>query len=387
MRPWNPALINPALLTSREYMKLCNERDTFHDDRAYDLSLDNLQNAVGNNSPEGFQLIRQFTTKGLKFRIMAQHEKNRYMQRNPDPEASFPWLKIDGKYVYYTDEEIEELGLQPYSFSFRIYNEDDQVVAASQDEYGCMLIMTAQEYRGFGFGQIIGKLARTYEPGKTSGGFTPAGANNFIRVHREFVRDALKSGLYSSLVRSGQISMDRVREIVTSAKVQLRPKKDNVDLSSNSAKDWLLYGDEYGSFILYDRKLAHVIDDNRYEHFVEGMIKGYVYAMPHESAGITRIKQFGGDNQAAKAFMLALAYTNAVRDKLPLWVEPEEYDLPGFQYGPESNIVGHSAREVTRGKEIDYLPLVEEERRFRQSFDRYDEFKYRLMEMAHSKYR
>jgi GNAT superfamily N-acetyltransferase len=317
---------------------------------------------------------------------MYRTEKKRYAQRNPEAHASDPWLRVDGQLVYFTDEEVKRLGYQPYEFEFAIF-EGETRVAMAQDEWGCMLIAVAKEYRGFGLGTLIGKLARTYEPGKTSGGFTPMGARNFARVHREFVRDALTSGLYSRMVRAGQITMDRVKEIVTSAKVQMRPAKDTIDLSSNSPKDWLLFTDFYGTFILYDRKLAHAIDHSTYhESFAERMIKGMVYAMPHEQAGITRIKQFGGDAQGIRAFMLALAYTRAKIENLPLWVEPEEYDLPGFTYGEEENTVGYRSRQVLTGKMIDYRAMVEDEMRFRKSFDQYDEFKHRLIEMAHAKY-
>jgi GNAT superfamily N-acetyltransferase len=382
--PWNPDQVNPALMTLKEYQSYCNENDKWHPDSAYDFDLSQTHNEFQNKAD--FKKIRTFKANGISFDLMYKTEKKEYAQRNPHDDGMNPWLRVNGQIVYYTDEEVKRLGYQPFGFEFAIF-EGDKRVAMAQDEWGCVLIAVAKEYRGFGLGTIIGKIARTYEPGKTSGGFTPMGSRNFARLHREFVRDALTSNLYSNMVRGGQISMERVKEIVTSAKVQMRPVKDDVDLNSNSPDNWLLFADHYGSFILYDKKLATVIDNERYDHtFAERMIKGYVYAMPHESAGITRIKQFGGDAPGIKAFMLALAYTRAVIDKLPLWVEPEEYDLTGFKYGEEENTVGYKSKEVLDGKVINYISMVEEEKRFRKRFDEHDEFKHRLQEMAQSKY-
>lgn len=383
--PWNPDQINPALMTAKEYQSFCNENNKWHPDSAYDFDLSQTHRDYTNKSE--YKKIRTFKVKGISFDLMYQTEKKQYAQRNPNDEHGMdPWLRVNGQIVYYTDEEVARLGYQPYGFEFAIF-EGDQRVAMALDEWGCMLIAVAREYRGFGLGTIIGKIARTYEPGKTSGGFTPMGARNFIRLHREFVRDALTSGLYSRMVRSGQLTMERVREIVGSAKIQQRPSRDDVDLSSNSPNDWLLFTDFYGTFILYDKKLASLIDNDKYDaSFTERMIKGTVMVYPHESAGVTRIKQFGGDAPAIKSFMLGLAYTRAKIENLPLWVEPEEYDLKGFSYGEEENVVGYKSREVTDGKIIDYRSMVEEEMRFRRRFDQYDEFKHRLMEMAQSKY-
>ncbi len=382
--PWNPDQINPALMTSREYQQYCNENNKWHPDSAYDFDLSSTHNEYTDKAK--FTKLRTFKANGVEFDLMYQIEKKEYAQRNPDPHGFDVWLKVNGQIVYYTDEEIARLGYQPHGYEFAIF-EGDKRVALAQDEWGCILIAVAKEYRGFGLGTIIGKVARTYEPGKTSGGFTPMGARNFIRIHREFVRDALTSGLYSSLVRAKKLTMERVREIVTSAKVQMRPAKDSVDLSSNSPDSWLLFRDPYGTFVLYDRKLAAVINNDKYhESFAERMVKGMVYAMAHDDAGITRIKQIGGDTKPVHAFMLALAYTHSKIHDLPLWVEPEEYDLPGFTYGPESNAVGYSSRQVMDGKMINYIEMVEAERRFRERFDKYDEFKHLLVDLATAKF-
>ncbi len=387
VEPWNPKQINPALMTLAEYTKLCNEGDKWHPSSAYDTDVEGL-NRYGNVKSD-YKPVRRFRANGLDFELMLRTEHNQFAARNPNPDANGsyePYLRVNGQILYYTDEERDRLGLQPESYTIAIFHEDKRV-ATAQDEWGAMLVQVAEEYRAFGLGTILGKFARTLEPAKPSGGFTNAGFRNFVRVHREFVRDALASGLYTNLVRQGTLTMERVRVIVESAHINMRNQKQNIDLSSSKPDSWLLYADLHGSFILYDRKLLDVMDSDVHEAHIDRMVKGYVYAMAHESAGITRIKQFGADTKQLQSFMLSLAYTVSKVHELPLWVEPEEYGLKGFEYGPENNVVGYSSREVLSGHMVDYRAMVDEERRFRKRFDQYDEFLHRLQELAHSKFR
>jgi hypothetical protein len=381
-RPWNPNEINPALLTSSEYLHLCNENDKWHGEQAYNVTLTDLNQYEGDKRA-AYRHVRRFKVNGIAFDLMVKTRRCDYAMRDADKEL----IRIDGEVQFYSDEEVKRLGFQPEEFTLSIF-EGDTRVASAQDEWGCVLIMVAKEYRQFGLGTVIGKAARTLEPGKTSGGFTPGGARNFMRVHREFVRDALASGLYSKLVRAGTITTERAKAIVVSAKPQHRPKRDEVDLASRDPASWLLFHDDGGSFILYDRKLAHIVDSEKHAMFADRMIKGFVYCYVHDTRDgpVGRIKQFGAENPKLAAFMLALAFTIAKEEKADIWVEPAEYDLPGFQYGDEENVVGYRSRKVLSGPTIDYRAMARDEARFRASFDRYQEFEYRLQEMAHSKY-
>ncbi len=382
---WNPLQISPALLTQNEYWELANPSGKIHRDSAYDDEIESL-NLYHKLADTKYHLINQVKIHGITFRIMVAKEKRSYPVRNPDPDANGgyePWVKVDGKIIYYTDEQIVELGLQPYEYIVSVFDGDTRV-AAAQDEWGCMLIRVAREYRRFGLGTIVGKLARTLEPSKNSGGFTPSGSRNFRRVHAEFVRDALKSGLYRSMITSGQITKDRVKEIIAS--VGTGTPKQHLNLGHTDPLNWLLYANLHGTFILYDRNIYKAIEANVDDIHIERMIKGYVYAMVNPSAGNTKIKQFGGDDTKIKAMMLALAYTHAKMHDSPLWVEPEEYNLPGFKYGDEDKTVGYSSREILDGKMIDYRAMVDAEARYRKSFDQYGEIGYRIQELADSKF-
>ena len=382
--PWNPAQLDPALMALDEYAQYCNRRDMWHPSGAYDCSIDDL-NSKWQVSKSDYKLVRRFKIHGLDFELMLRSVKNRYCVPNPDPyeRGDEPHLRINGELVYYTDEEIARLGMRPLEFIIAVFHGDLRA-ASSTDEWGCMLVQVAREYRGFGLGTILGKFARTLEPAKDSGGFTHAGLGNFTSVHREFVRDALRNGLYSKLLRQGTLTMERVREIVESAKLHMTNQKRSLDLSTNNPDDWLLFSDNHGTFILYDRKLSDILGKDIAEKHVEAMIKGYVYAL-HDGE-VTRIKQFGGEGEKLRAFMLALAYTTAEVNRSTLWVEPEEYDLAGFQYGDEENVVGFRSRPVTHGHLIDYIAMAEREKRWRKARDPHQEFEHEMHELAVSKY-
>ncbi len=364
-------------MTAQEYLQLANHKDKYHPDGAYDFDVEKMNK--WNTDKSKYRLVRNFKSNGLKFGLYINERKNKYCKKDQNGE----YVRIDGELVPYTDEEIERLGWQPVEFSLAIFH-DDKKVAMAEDEWGAMLISVAKEYRKFGLGTIIGKMARTLEPAKTSGGFTASGARNFIRVHREFVRDALASGYYTALVRSGKLPIERVKEIIGSVDLSRR-QKSTVNLDSSNPNDWLLYTDQYGTFMIYDRKIKDVIEQDM-TNFAERMIKAFAYCSLGNHGGIARLKLFGADSEQLRRLLLTLVWTYVDKHGEQLWVQPEEYDVPGFKYGPESKAVGYSSRQILSGPTKDYSGLSATEHKFRKSFDRYGEFGHQIHELGNAKF-
>lgn len=342
---------NPALLTLPEYYELVNKGKGSHPDSAYDVGLESL-NKYENDPEEYDKLIGTKRIKGMDFRF----------------------------YVKRSHNEI----------TVGVFNEDNERVAASQDEWGAMLIRVAQEYRGFGLGPMVGKIARTLEPMKPSGGFTSAGRKNFVKVYREMVRDALKSGLYASLVREGKMTVARVKEIVDSAQLTTRDAPKKGDYSS-TPKDWMLYVGGYGDFILYDKKLKDMIDDHgHFGYWTEKMMKGLVLVRePKIGHGI--LVQFGGDTDKIKTFMMTCAMSYCKKEDITLHVDPEDRQYVNPKFGTvakRSNMeMGHERYKVTISDDLeDMSRLAPVEAKFRKGIDQYDEFKNGMMELAYSKF-
>ncbi len=385
-------LIDPALLTFREYFQLCGGGKS-HPDSAYNVNLADLNRGYDSDKPEQYQTqLRRLKVRGLWFDIKMRKEKNSYVKRGADGTSIV--LGPDGNAEYFTDEESVAKGLALYEIMLAIFNEDGQRVATFQDEWGCVLIMVASEYRGFGFGPMLTKMGRTIYPSKTSGGFTQGGAQNFRKVHTMFVNEALRNGKYVRLVKAKEMSAERAKEIIASAKESgfKEYEKEATDMSSSDPSTWLLMGDEYGSFILYDRKLRDAIDDSgRYDHFMEKMIKGMIYVVPGEKYGI--VHAYGGENEKIKALMLRIAAQYCAKEDVMFVVDaediqdvPEEYlEIVGGKH-VASGFWRHTV-VIRDGKGISYEGMVDAERKWRESFDRYGEFNSRVQEAAYAKYR
>ena len=90
-------------------------------------------------------------------------------------------LTTEEKKLFITDKNR-------YDYEFLIYDVDNNTVAGkTQDEWGALLVRVAEEYSGFGFGELLVSLHRKYVPHVDSGGFTPQGENNVKKVHAYFV--------------------------------------------------------------------------------------------------------------------------------------------------------------------------------------------------------
>jgi hypothetical protein len=350
----NPKGINPAMMTFNEYFKLTTDKDEFHDDRAYDMSVAKM-NTYGFKS--GYpKLYRTIKIHGLTFEIRLM-------------------------------DTAQEWGIAVFT--------GETKVAAVQDEWGCLLVAVAREYRGFGLGPMLVKMARTIQPDRQSGGFTPAGYMNFVKVYQSMVRDAMTAGLYHTLINQGKMTVQRAKEIIASAKLTHQEIKPPRDLKNDDPKSWLLYAGEYGDFVLYDKKLKNLLDDGgtQNDYWVDQMMKGFAYVQVDEGrdGSWAMLRQFGGDSTKIKSFLVncAVEYSNTA--DAALWLEPEEIDFIDTRMverleGP--NLVrGFKAYKVIpTGEEFAYQGMAATEQKWRKSFDRYDEFYHQMIEMAHGKY-
>jgi hypothetical protein len=381
-QPWNPTGIDPALMTFQEYYKLVNAGEQHHPDSAYQSDIKDFFY----HKKQDFKLFRQIKLRGIEFEIRIQRRKITHSIRNPEAKtnaAAHPWMRDEaGKILNYSDDQIAEMGYQPFEFSVGVWTatEGDACIAATQDEWGCMLVRVADKYRGFGIGPVLIKIARMLEPGKPSGGFSSGGALNFKRMHTAIVREALANGTYSKLIRQGSLTMERVRAITGSANLEQRPKP-KIDLSSNDPSNWLCFGDGYGSYIVYDRKLADLLRDDADHAMVPSFIKGFIYVACYEE-GMGRVKRVHAVDLKMKTFMYALAHHHCTTEHVVLYVEPSDQDINQFVFGPNTNEIGYLCAPVQSGPSIDGMKMARSEEAWRKTHDPYDEFKNYLYDLA-----
>jgi hypothetical protein len=354
--------LNPALLTFDEYYQIVGQNGKWHPDTAYErgASIAGLGEYIKKSNYT--KLIKTIKINGVKLEI----------RQRPEPLRN---------------------RMKPYSkdYTFAIFDDNDQCVATLQDEWGCVLYIVAQEYRGFGLGPILGKIAWELEPTKTSGGFTSAGYRTFQKVYREMVRNAMKSGLYTKMVQSGKMSVKRAKEIINSAKVDIRQTKSTANYATHDPKDWMLYvGDN--DCVLYDKKLKDIYKNtgnDTDEYWIEKMVLGVCLVRVPHGKGI--LVQFGGDNDKIKRMMMTYALSYCASEGVPFYVDPEDVKYVDPRFGKVSE---HS--DYTSGMKrfpvkildtINFDDFKKHEQMFRKSFDHYQEFHQRLLELAYSKFR
>jgi hypothetical protein len=388
--PFNPRQIEPALLTFGEYEKIVDPTKKWHPPSAYDFDLKKLQWRKKDQFPKVFRRLR---VGGLEFEFRYRTEKLSYAKR----DAGGEYLRVDGQIQFWTEEEAKASGFKLVDHSIGVF-EGDQCVGVVQDEWGTVLVSVAREYRQFGLGTILQKMARTMYPDKPSGGFTPAGREGFRRVHREFVRDAIRNGLYRSLIKAGALTKDRVQEIFDSAHLDTpRPKPVTTNYGASDPSNWELYVGEYGDFILYDRNLRHLLHGHseRADYFIDRMIIGAVNVreLDTREGKYALLTLFGADRPKIKNFLMYVALSYCANEGFRLLVD-DDGDLEavdpryGERIGTPNKESGFRRQEVRLKTEpLPYVQMGTKERRFRQSFDRYDEFHDRILELAYSKFR
>lgn len=378
---------DPALMTTPEYELRADPQHKTHYGRMWDQSLAELSDR---NKPADFpELLFRRVVDGVRFEFRVSREDRWVAGRYTkwDPERHDVARGPGGEVLTLSAEEARaRFPDRRHDHSFAAFDEEGRCAGVTQDEWGALLVMVAREYRGFGIGPALVRLHRDAEPEKQSGGFTPGGRENFRKAHGEMVRDYSAAGMYSALARRGDITPARGLEIVRSArKASRRPARD---LGSSDRSQWLLYA-ENGAWILYDRKLRDVLADrglgeDARHHWAEAMVKGLAHVSGGVSGGggVYYLWHLEADDPSLKPFLMSLAAWWVAEDGSELRVYPwqREFAKPGVV-----ELDGDMARPA--GKAPDVRAAVREEAAFRKSFDRYDEFKHEMMELAFAKWR
>jgi len=271
-----------------------------------------------------------------------------------------------------------------WEYEFAALDEDGKTAAVVVDEWGCVLIMTAHEYEGFGLGTEMVKTARKVFPDKTSGGFTVGGANNLRRVHAAYVREYMASGLYSALVRQGDITTDRVKEIVKSVEGVKRPPKSSKNYNTNDPKDWKLFANDDGTVIVYDKKITEIVHDDDYYRWAERFIIGVVMPGSYTNEHEPFVSRFYGKNDKIKGFILELAVSIHTMQGGSLRLDKDEIRLlkaRGTELVKDKKEKIGDAYKVKNVK-LDWRELSVPERVWRKQVDKYDELYHTVMELA-----
>lgn len=424
--------IQPALMTVHEYLSHRNPRGKMHPSDSYNNTIASMNrdhslhlSREGGIIPAGFaRLVIMSNDKSGKDRFSALIDAD-------DSEKIYAFTK-DGVMYYdpvsikkeraiqYMDADFHDMEIQPVKYIDRLYkksiltnkkseypkvlkriqidgeyfeirqgsdqfgdiaafNEDDMIVGVGQNEWGAALISVADEYKGKGLGQILQKLYTELYPDRESGGFTPAGLNNATKVWEKEVKKFLSAGIYSNLIRKGEISKERVDKILAglSGKVDYKSFLPSKKVPERQ-KDYLVYYNGSNSFVLYDKE--YLLDQDQ----------KYIYAFLHLELTNDKeiyVYRFEYDSDKDRQVLLYLAIQQMQNEG-----EKIKQDVPGsdyYKYDDMANLSVDKNGYFVLDKTVfsNTRMLFNKEKQLRRQIDKYNEILYSLLEDAESKWK
>lgn len=371
--------MNIAHLTLSEYIDIIDEDHKSHSSQAYSTTV-NALNRFKEKSPDqgGPEMshLGTFMSNGLTFKIIEEktdRRKGTYAKKDENGDI----LRDDrGLAVMMSEDEIVDLFPEDKRFRYEhaiVRVDTDEIVARTQDEWGCLLIYRAEEYAGFRLGTKL--LDRHFDrhPDRPSGGMSPQGRECVYRVYQKRVSEALGRGEYRKLYQSGEMDMGKIREILNSANVspsliaeknkelakhgvskehQIKGyhetrKVPQTDLNMKKPEDWVAHIDN-NFVIVYNKKLYDIEQDSlAWENFMEEGLIGYAYVGGVYNADSTPklFREFALNDQV-RGFMYESLLNEAVGEKIR--IEPGE--LPFFK-----TLMGESLKSssVPRSRAVD----------------------------------
>lgn len=369
-------------ITFEEYLEIINKEKIIHPESAYDKSIPQKYSF----EPDFFKL-KDFKRFGLKFELKKQiidkvnENYFKYDNKNQeyirDEKGDLIKLSIEEKLNLFKKNKKNR-----YEINYAIYDENGEMVARTQDEYGCLLVTRKEKYKGFGFGEDIVFEFRKTTPEKVSGGFTPSGYRNIKSVFRRIVLENEKNGVYNDL------SPKRKEEIIDSVsnfKTFEERNKDKliyVNYNMDDEKDFL-YHIKDRFILIYNKKLFNIMKENnfdlyndKYENLIKKGIIGYVSL--YGNSETNRIYNFYSKNIKIRDKIMSLFSKKIKNNKFEIYKEDN------FLFDDMEIIKKRDFNEINVAVDCDYdlkiLSLIEKKER--NYCDKYDELFNTIHEFA-----
>ena len=169
------------------------------------------------------------------------------------------------------------------------------------DEWGCVLIVVVKEFRGFGIGERLVKYYRGKYPIKSSGGLSDNGYIQLRKYYNWMVRQTLSNGVYSDMVKNGEIDISRVREIISSVNKNYKFSKDKIRDEPTylvPEKESPIYIIENNLIIIFDENIKKFKDielNSVSDRVLRKHIYCYIYVNNYN--GFSQVYDIYGDNK------------------------------------------------------------------------------------------
>lgn len=389
------------LMTYDEFYETINPRHMRHSSNSYNYNIDSYQN----DEPKNYKkFVKRFYRGNLEFEIR-EREFDAWEHDYYKKDDNGYYLRDEkNNLINLTQEEKEKLVNPRYSYEYAVIDvKDNKVVARTQDEWGCLLITVASEYRGLGIGDVLFYEHNKKYPFRESGGVTENGAALCYRYYQNKISQYLMDGGYTRSYRKGEISIEKVKEILISAKIDrknlikekekykntsiviesaMEAKKRRLksyfekDFDMTDPSDYLLHIDNNFA-ILYNKKTFENIQNEEFEeYFLEKGCLGFVYVGGvYNGDAVPKLFSLHGENEKIKKFMIEVAFNLFVNEPIRIHdVDKEllnENILENTQVGNERD--GFTEYTLTENtiKNLNDFSLVE--RLYRKKRDIYGE--------------
>ena len=259
--------------------------------------------------------------------------------------------------------------------SLVILNSRGLIVARGSNEWGATLLQVVEEYRGKGLGKILGRYWFEYNPTWESGGFTSSGEAATIARWKDRVREFAANGWYTQLVRDGQLTEARVKEILKDVGSRPPPRPQAEPERAKATGKTMVFADDV-TFVVYDAAFLEEPD--------EKFIHGYGFFRDnHRGTYLYRIEYDRPYAKLVTSVALQMAKDNGdtlydgAADGISDLLEDVE-SIPGVERDGDY-------LTVTRNL-LPLKTLAQVERLTRKKVDPYQEKYHQLLEMAEGKW-
>ena len=277
---WNK--VEPALMTFKEYFDSLQKGagKAWHESSAYNYSLDNHSDGLSklDTTNKELKLIRSKTIDKIKIDFYQEQTEQKYLALEDDGMTHKRDEK--GELVYIDNKELNKRGKITKTYNIYAYHAEEGItIGMATNEWGCVLVTVLNEYRNLGIGDELMDLYMHYFPHRSTGGVTDSGYNALKRYHTRLVRKYLANGIYSDLVRKGEITAQRAKEIIESIDKKRYIKTGNeFSKTYGGSGEYMLYLDD-SCVIIFDKDIQKMVDKQYItdERFLKKLLKCFIY--------------------------------------------------------------------------------------------------------------
>jgi hypothetical protein len=380
---------DPALYTWEEYFKDMQEgaMSAWHPDSAYNHSVEDDRQAYSwaHINDGNWKRLKSKKYDKITIDFYQNHEEHSYVSgRNEKDEV-----------VYHDNKELNKKGKITKDYTIVAYHRDeDLIIGAAQDEWNSVLISVLKEYRGLGIADDLEDMYRHYFPHKGTGGVTNSGYKMLKRYHTRLVRKYLQNGIYSDMVRKGEITVSRAKEIVNSIE-----KKRYVNTGTEFSKNYggskeLMYYINDSTIIIFDKAIKDAFNREEPERFTKKLIKCFIYANQFKKVDYENLFTVYAENEKflklgmdmlmssgmkLSDYFLNKRFDDKTKEQINKVFEDSDYIIKTDKHYEHDNIV-----RIVSPKEIKYNfnKLEKDSNAWFHKNDQYEEFQNRLMEFA-----